>query len=345
MIGIAGYGIYFPKYRIQLAQIAQVWKKEIGEISSGLLVEEKTVQGIDEDAITMGVEAGRRAIHMAGIQPEEIRALYVGSESHPYAVNPSSTTIASYLGLGNEYFTADLEFACKAATAGMQVLNGLLLHTSLGYGIVIGSDTAQAKPHDVLEYTSASAAAAYILTNKADASIATIVAMTSFASDTPDFWRRDGQRYPSHFGRFTGEPAYFTHVAQAGKQLLEQSHLTPRDFDYCVFHAPNGKFPRVVAKQLGFTPEQLAPSLVVGKIGNPYSASSLVGLASVLDNAKPHQKIFFVSYGSGAGADGFIFQTTPKIVQRKRDSKKVSALIDEKTYISYPEYLRHTHTI
>ncbi len=345
MSGIVGYGTYIPKYRLKLSEIAQVWGKDASEIESGLRIVEKAVPGFDEDSVTMGIEASKKAINMAGIDSSSLQAVYFGSESHPYAVKPSSTTLGEYLGVGNNYFAADLEFACKAATAGMQVTAGLLNSKAIEYGLVVGSDTAQGKPHDALEYTAASAACAYILGNKDPEMIAKILDMSSFSSDTPDFWRRDGVKYPSHFGRFTGEPAYFTHVLSEGKNLLAKSKLKPQDFSYCVFHMPNGKFPRIAAKKLGFTPEQLAPSLIVDKIGNPYSASSLLGLASVLDIAKPNQKIFFVSYGSGAGSDGFIFETTKEILQRRKKTIPVLKQMEDKIYISYSTYLRQTHAI
>ncbi|MBF8249973.1 MAG: putative hydroxymethylglutaryl-CoA synthase [Candidatus Levybacteria bacterium] len=345
MIGIVGYGTYIPKYRLKLSEIAQVWGKDSVEIENGLRIVEKAVPGFDEDSVTMAVEAAKKAIVMAGINALSLQSVYFGSESHPYAVNPSSTTLGEYLGLGNNYFAADLEFACKAGTAGIQVTAGLLGNKNINYGLVIGSDTAQGRPHDALEYTAASAACAYILGNKESEIVANILEMSSFSSDTPDFWRRDGARYPSHFGRFSGEPAYFTHVLGEAKNLLNKSKLKPQDFDYCVFHMPNGKFPRVAAKKLGFTPEQLAPSLTVDKIGNPYSASSLLGLASVLDIAKPKQKVFFVSYGSGAGSDGFIFETTKAILQKQKKAVPVLEQIEDKIYISYATYLRQTHAI
>jgi hydroxymethylglutaryl-CoA synthase len=253
--------------------------------------------------------------------------------------------VGEYLGIGNDYYAADLEFACKAGTAAMQIVKALLESKHIAYGMAIGSDTAQAKPHDVLEYTSASAAVAYILGNKPEEIIADMPFMSSFTSDTPDFWRKDGARYPSHFGRFTGEPAYFNHVLSEGEKLLAQSKLKPADFDYCVFHMPNGKFPRAAAKKLGFTDSQLALSLTVDHIGNPYSASAMLGLASVLDIAQPNKKIFFVSYGSGAGSDGFIFQTTKHIVKKQKGLRTVKQMFGDKIYISYSQYLKQTHKL
>lgn len=345
MTGIIGYGTYIPKYRIKIADIAEIWQKVPAEIVAGLRVTEKAVPAIDEDAVTMGIEAGRRAFLRANVAPEKIGSVYFGSESHPYSVNPSSSIVAEYLGIGNNYFAADLEFACKAATAGMQVTVGLLKSKQINYGLVIGSDTAQGKPHDALEYTAASAGTAFILGNKDRDIIARIKHMTSYTSDTPDFWRREGAKYPSHFGRFTGEPAYFTHIISAGKKLFKESGLKPTNFTYCVFHMPNGKFPRLAAHKLGFTPEQLAPSLTVEKIGNPYSASSLLGLSAVLDIAKPKEKIFFVSYGSGAGSDGFIFETTSHIRSKQKRVIPVTQQIEQKKYLSYAEYLKQTHSI
>ena len=195
MAGIISYGIYIPRYRIKISEIAQAWDKNATEIIAALQVKEKAVPNYDEDAITMGVQASMTALQSANIEASQLQSVFVGSESHPYAVNPSSSTIAEILGVGPHYFAADLEFACKAATAGIGITVGLLDSKKIEYGLVIGSDTAQAKPRDVLEYTSASAAGAYILGNDDNKIIAQIKAMSSFTSDTPDFWRRDGARF------------------------------------------------------------------------------------------------------------------------------------------------------
>lgn len=347
MIGIVSYGTYIPTYRLTIAAIAAAWQKDPDEVIRSLGLKEKSVPGIDEDATTIALEAAQDSMRTFHAAPPDIGALFVGSESHPYAVNPTSTIVGELLGLGNAYLAADMEFACKAGTAGMQAVAGLVAAGHAQFGLAIGADTAQSKPHGVLEYASAAAGSAFII-GKTHV-IARLVADTSYSSDTPDFWRRDGMQYPSHAGRFTGEPAYFTHVVGSANRMLEMTGKKPSDFDYCVFHMPNGKFPRVVAKRLGFSGEQLAPSLTVDHIGNPYSASSMIGLAATLEIAKPGQKIFMVSYGSGAGSDAFVWEVTQEIVSMQKtktqEGRTVVQQIQNKTYIDYVQYLKQTHKI
>jgi hydroxymethylglutaryl-CoA synthase len=347
MAGIVSYGTYIPQGRIRIPEIARVWKKDPDEIVGSLGVKEKSVPGIDEDAVTLAVEAAASALRLSGIDPETVGALFVGSESHPYAVNPTSTTVGEFLGLGNNYLAADLEFACKAATAGIQAAGGLIDSGQIGSAIVIGSDTAQSKPHDALEYASAAGSAAFVMGSR-DVAVR-LQSYVSYSSDTPDFWRRDGIRFPSHAGRFTGEPAYFAHVMGAARLLFDKTGIKPREVSRCVFHMPNGKFPRDAAKRLGFSEKQLEHSLIVERMGNPYSASSLLGLCATLDRAAPGEYIFMVSYGSGAGSDGFLWQTTDKIsaLTKKRISRKESVedQLGRAVYTDYVQYLKQTHKI
>lgn len=334
MIGIVSYGAYIPKYRIKPSQIAQAWGKEVKGVENSLGVYEKAVASVDEDAVTLAVESSFKALANGQIQPDQIDAITVGSESHPYAVKPTSTTVAGILGLSEKLLAVDLEFACKAGTAGIQLLSGLVSTNKAKYVLAIGSDVAQSKPSDVLEYTAGSAAASFILGK--ENIIAQLVDFASFSSDTPDFWRRDIEKFPSHAGRFTGGPAYFTHVLSASSLMLKKVKMEPKDFDYAVFHMPNAKFPTEAAKKLGFSDKQLSPGFVVPFIGNPYSASSLVGLAATLDIAKPKDKIFMCSYGSGAGADAFVFGVTPQIIKHQKSNKDtVASQIKHKVYIDY----------
>lgn len=341
MIGIVSYGTYIPKYRIKVEEIARIWNEDPEAIKNGLGVKEKSVPDLDEDTATMAVEAGREALNRAKIKPEKIGAVFVGSESHPYAVKPTATIVGEALGIGNYYYCADLEFACKAATAGMQFCYAMVKAGMIEYGMSIGSDTAQAKPGDALEYTAGAGAAAIIIGKDP---IAEIEATVSYTSDTPDFWRRDLQPYPSHGGRFTGAPAYFRHVTSAAKKLMELCGYNEKDFDYAVFHQPNAKFPARVAGMLGFKEENIAHGMLVRAIGNTYSASSLLGLCGILDIAKPDQRILLVSFGSGAGSDAFAIRVTDRILDYPRNTK-VWDKIKNCVYLDYALYLKHRRMI
>ena len=340
MAGIIGYGAYVPILRIKVEEIAKTWAKEGERISKGLGVFEKAVASMDEDACTISVEAARNALEVAGIDPQKIGAVYVGSESHPYAVKPTASIVVDSINAGPDLTAADLEFACKAGTAGMQMCMGMVDSGMIEYGLAIGADTAQGRPGDALEYTAGSGGAAFIIGNKKNEVIAEIDSTYSFTTDTPDFWRRPHAEFPRHAGRFTGKPAYFRHVSNAAQKLMEKAGTKPEDYDYAVFHQPNAKFPKTVAKMLGFELEKIEQGLLVPYIGNTYSGAAMVGLASVLDVAKPKEKILVTSYGSGAGSDAFSLTVT-KNIENKRAKVPLFEMIKEKEYIDYANYAKH----
>ena len=121
--------------------------------------------------------------------------------------------------------------------------------------------------------------------------------------------------------------------------MLEEMGTKPEDYDYAVFHQPNGKFPTRVAAQLGFTNEQIAQGLLTPEIGNTYSGAVPLGLASVLDVAKPGDRIFVTSYGSGAGSDAFDITVTDNIKTFKRENAETVAQRMAKTVeLDYARY-------
>lgn len=334
-VGIVGYGAYIPRYRLPAREVARIWKAGAG----GVPVEEKAVAGIDEDVITMSIEAARNALARAQIDVTQIRAVWVGSESHPYAVKPTSTIVAEAIGATPHTQAADWEFACKAGTEAMQAAIGFVGSGMAPYALAIGMDTAQGRPGDPLEYTAGAGGAAYLL-GPVEESLAVIEGSYSFATDTPDFWRRANEKYPEHGERFTGEPAYFKHISAAGHALMEAMGTSADDYQYAVFHQPNTKFPKRVAQMLGFNNEQIEAGLLVPKIGNVYAGSALVGLTAVLDVAQPGERILMVSYGSGAGSDAMSLHATDLLPQRRSRSMGTQAYIARRTEIDYATYSR-----
>ncbi len=340
MVGIVSYGFYIPKYRIKLNEIATAWDKCGDKVEKSLKIEEKAVAGLDEDIVTMAYEASAMALQNHQNLKKKIGAVFIGSETFPYAVKPTSTSLAAWLDLSNNYLAYDTQFACKAATGALASAYALVKSGDVEYALVSGSDKANAKPQDALEYSAGSGANAWLVGRENVA--LEIIDWSSYSSDTPDFWRRAKADYPSHAGRFTGGPAYFTHIGEAAKLLFNKQNMKASDFKYSVFHMPNGSFPLKIAKMLGFTEKQVLPSYVVPYLGNSYSASALMGLVAVLEKIKPGDTVFFASYGSGAGSDAFIFKATKNITKIQ---KEFHSVIQNKKYINYATYLRYMNSI
>ena len=344
MVGIVGYGTQIPRYRIKVEEIAKVWGADAPAYKRGLNLNEKSVPAPDEDCATLSVNAARNALLRAGIEAQQLGSVYVGSESHPYAVKPTGTIVSDALGACPSVHTADLEFACKAGTEGLYIALSQVKAGMVPYSLAIGADTSQGAPSDALEYSAAAGAAAFIVGS--ENLIAELVTTDVYMTDTPDFWRREHTHYPEHGGRFTGVPAYFKHVTGATTAIMEQTGMGPEAFDYVIFHQPNGKFPVLVAKQLGFKEAQWKPGLLSPTLGNTYSGSSPMGFAATLDVAEPGNLILLVSYGSGAGSDAFIFRTTDRLLEVRGKAPLVRKQLDEyRQYVEYGTYAKFRRKI
>jgi hydroxymethylglutaryl-CoA synthase len=96
-----------------------------------------------------------------------------------------------------------------------------------------------------------------------------------------------------------------------------------------------------VGKGLGFTDEQLKHGLLTPVIGNTYSGAVPLGLTNVLDNSKPGERIFVISYGSGAGSDGFDITVTDEIEKhRKGNWAPLSRYIEDYQTLDYATYAK-----
>jgi hydroxymethylglutaryl-CoA synthase len=335
-VGIVGYGAYVPRFRLPGSEVDRVWK----DGQAGSPVKEKAVPGPDEDTATMSIEAARNALARAGIDPLAIRAVWVGSESHPYAVKPTSTIVAEAIGAVPATQAADWEFACKAGTEAFQASMALVGSGMADYALAIGMDMAQGRPGDALEYTTGAGGAAFIV-GPAEDSLAIIEGSFSYVTDTPDFFRRPYQHYPQHGSRFTGDPAYFKHVLASARQLMEVLGTVPEDYAAAVFHQPNPRFPERAARTLGFKPEQTRAGLLCPVVGNTYAGSSMLGLTAILDVARSGDRLLLVSYGSGAGSDAVSLRVTDQIEECRDRAPYTQAYVERRKEIDYGTYVRY----
>jgi len=325
-VGIVGYGVYIPIQRIKTELIVKARERKrkdlaefLDKVRNGLLLRDKSIASLTEDSITIATEAALNAVEMAGIDPQKIETVAVGSESKPYAVGTIARHVASFLGVGSNVYVADLEGACNSGMQSTAFVESQILSGRIRYGLAIGADVAQAPTGDPLEYACGAGAGAFVLGR--DDPVATIVDTAAYSSLTMDFWRREGAPVPSHFGRTTVE-AYIKHVIGAIEGLLRKHpEKSLKEFDHVTFHQPSGYMPIKTCKTLTqdhidilddpeledririspqFIEDRVKPWLRVLDTGNTYAASTLVATCDILDHAEPGQDVLAVSYGSGA---------------------------------------------
>lgn len=337
MIGITGYGVYVPWYRIKLSEISRAWKAQ-GEASG-----EKSVPAPDEDAFAFAFKAARSAVAHSGTNPSNIGAVYVASTSSPYIERSLASPIVFALGAPRGAIPADLGASPRAATVGMNACIDSIKSGRIKSGLVAGTDALVGGPGDELELYSGAGACAVVIGS--DGVIAEIEDCFSYTTDFVERWRDAKSQYPRlGDGRFVRDHGYMDHVSGAASGLMGKMKLKPADFKHVVLQQPNPRWAADASKKLGFAKEQTAAGTTVPYFGDTGAASVLLGLASVLDTAKSGDRILAVSYGSG-GSDAFSLVVREQIEKKRGKTTAVSEFVKKKEYVDYFTHLRFNKVV
>ncbi|NHI93623.1 MAG: hypothetical protein EAX96_14140 [Candidatus Lokiarchaeota archaeon] len=293
--GISSIGISLPRYRTTAEEMARQFHIDPNYIKKGLGVEEVSVPSWDQDTGTFAVDASLDALSRL---PKEfidtIGMIVVGSESKPYSVKPTATTVQSFLGCKNNIICYDAEFACIAA--GMQIKNAIALIKTgeIESALIVGSDVSQGSPGDPLDLDTG-AGGVCIVISKYNV-ILEYTGMDFHVGDHPDFARRKNQIYPFHGYALTGNPSYFAFQGAAIEKTLKKLNMSIDQIKAATFHQPNYNFMKKEIIRFGLDDatrfkKGLKPCIIgkpVIKIGNTYSAATMFGLAAIVN--EPYHK-------------------------------------------------------
>ncbi|MFC2008102.1 hydroxymethylglutaryl-CoA synthase [Chloroflexota bacterium] len=347
MAGIIGYGAYIPRFRLRVEDIWDVWVNPVDTptvIKERKGLTEKAVARWDEDSITMAIAAAKASLECADISADHLNAIFFGSCTNPYVSKAAVSIIAEALTEVRELMCVDCQFAAKSGTAALQICVAFVDAGFAHYALGIGSDalSKHVPPNDTLEYSASSGAAAFVIGK--EKVIAEIEGMHSHTTQIPEFFRLDGERYIKHAASEDGEYlwGYRRYTKEAVEGYMKRFGCKPSDFTYVAISQPDGRLPLETSKEIGFDEQQIKPGLIATEIGDCGSASSLLSLEAILDQAKSDERILLISYGFGAGCDVLGLRTT-NLLEASRQRKtypSVKELINNKEYITYTQYLR-----
>jgi hydroxymethylglutaryl-CoA synthase len=323
MVGITSIGAYVPMHRLSGDEIAGMWG---GKSMGG----EKAVAGCDEDSITMAVAA---ALDRMKDNTEKLDGLYFASTTSPYKEKQAAAIIGSAIDLEKTCYTGDFTNSLRAGSLAMKSAIDAVNCGSAANVMVLASDCRIGAAQSTFEQTLGDGAASVVIGSQNV--IAEIAGSFSIFNEFIDAWRTEEDIFErSTEERFVDIVGYTPVMKEVISGVTGKYKLTPKDFSKVVYYAPDGGSHARLAKSMGFDRAQIQDPLYA-QIGNTGTPAAFIMLADALSNAKPGDRILFVTYGDGA--DAFIFGVTEHI-RKAHQTKTVMAQIEKKVLISYPRY-------
>ncbi|AEN07149.1 protein of unknown function DUF35 [halophilic archaeon DL31] len=308
---ITGAGIYTPRYRIDAATIADA----LGRFQAAG-ISEKRVAAADEDALTMGTAAARRALEAAEVEPGAVETLAFASTTPPLAEEELTPKLAAFLGID-----ATVHRSFGAATrAGTQAI-ATAADTESFPALVVTSDNPQGEPNSAVEHAAGAGAVAFVI--EGTPSGATLVDRAEYAADYPGTrFREQGDTAVHGLGITSYDRQAFRECVRGAVSQLEIASEPTA----LALQAPDGKLPARTARALDMGSELITVASDCGDLG---AASAPAALARAFENESG--TTLTVGFGSGAGADALLFDgAAPVVSNADRETKP----------LDYPQYLR-----
>lgn len=325
-VGITSVGAYIPFYRMDRKNIAHAWER-------GSLKGERSVANVDEDSVTMAVEAAINCLR--NTQRDQIDALFFASVTAPYAEKSHSGLIATVCDLRENVFTADFAHSTKAGTSALKAAIDAVKAKTAKRVLVTAADCRIGYPKSDQEQLFGDASAALVVGS--ENVIAEIEFFSSVNKEIIDVWKNYGEKYINTAeGRFIREKGYMDAMNKVITNILQDSELGTQEITKVVLATPGLKDSSRLAKKIGFTEDQVQDSLML-EVGDCGTAQPLLLLVNALEEAEPGDRILVASYGNGA--DAFILRVTENIKNLKDKSSVKKYLETKRTLNSYSRYL------
>ncbi len=330
---IISCGVYLPYLRIKRDE----YLSALGRCSAGM--REKTVLDIDEDVITMAVEASRVAL--AGIDVSRVGVVTVASTGFPYQEKAQAGTLVEALGLEKNVLTAQHSNSTVSGTESLLTALSLLDQTEQPYALVVVSDAPVSGPDVDLEHGFGAAACAFVLAKDEPGLVFEgVYAQSGEAMGLR--YRLPGETDIRDIGVKTFAMLdYNETVKGAVTGLANKLGRNLTDYRHVVLHQADAKSATALAKKMGCTDEQIKEGVVYPYTGDTGACSSLLGLCRVLESACAGDCILISSHGSGSGSQALSFCLETPVPK----SVVFEAVLGYKRYISYIQYLKQKRSI
>jgi 3-oxoacyl-[acyl-carrier-protein] synthase-3 len=311
---VTGWGRYAPAQVLSNADLERMVDTSDDWIRTRTGIRERRVAAAHETTASMAAVAGLRAIRTAGIDPEDIDLILLGTLTPDYWM-PSTAALVKE-AIGNTKAAAfDVAAACSGfvyafATAQAYITAGLAKHV-----LVIGAELLTR----FLDYTDRSTcilfgdgAGAVVVSASDEPGGALGVELTTEPRGAYMIWLPSGgSKAPSsaetiargeHYIRMEGKETYrfaTRTLASTALESIRRSGLEPSDIDLFIPHQANIRIIEAVAKGLDLPMDKMFVNL--DKYGNTSAASVPIALAEAVNEGrvKVGDNVVLVAFGAG----------------------------------------------
>ncbi|MGM0469922.1 MAG: hydroxymethylglutaryl-CoA synthase family protein [Promethearchaeati archaeon] len=238
-VGIDSMGFYTTKHYVDLTELAEIRGVDPNKYLIGLLTKQMRIPGPGEDIVSMAVKASQHALMKGNIDPNEIDAVFLGTETMTYAVKSVSNILSEILDSSVNCVTQDVYNACAGATLAVLNAVGLINDGIINKAMVIGADICSYELESPGEPTQGAAAAALVI-SKNPRIAAFGKKFGKLSANVFDFYRLPKEEYPVVFGKFSIDSYVRFQMGALDDFYQYAGNIIP---DYLVFHSPFAKLP------------------------------------------------------------------------------------------------------
>ena len=325
-VRITGWGMYAPERVLTNADLERVVDTSDEWIQSRTGIRERRIAAAHETTATLSAIAGKRAIAVAGLEPDDIDVILVATLTPDYWMPSTGALVKEAIG-NTRAAAMDVMAACSGFVYAYSVADAYLRSGAFKNALVIGAETLSR----FLDYSDRGtcilfgdgAGAVVLSASDQEGGGLQGLEMTTDPDGAYMIWLPSGgSRSPAtgqtlalgeHYVRMEGKETYryatktmattaLTAIARAGWQ--------PDEIDLFIPHQANVRIIESVAKGLGLPMEKMFVNL--DRYGNTSAASVPIALAEAVDSGriKIGDKVVLVAFGAGLTSGGIALEWT-----------------------------------
>jgi 3-oxoacyl-[acyl-carrier-protein] synthase III len=313
-IGILGTGVYVPEAILSNEALEKLVATSADWIVERSGIQERRIAAPDEDSVTMAVRAGRQALAAAGLKPEQLSYIILGTNTPAHFFPAGAIRVQEELGIGGKAAAFDLQAGCCGFNYALYVGERLVAPEG-SYALVIGSDT-NSRFTDWTDRATCvlfgdGAGAVVIGPSDQGRILKSFIASklnmnlyceTEFGKEVSPFLPPQTHT-ERHFLQMDGKDIFkfaVNAVKESIPRILGMAGMNQEDVDYLIIHQGNYRILEAGAKFARMPMDKVFVN--INRYGNTSAASVPIALHEALQEGKIKRgdKVVLISFGAGA---------------------------------------------